>query len=208
MINGPTRRAFAAGGLWLGWSAGDAAASENDTDAMSIGVAQAPLHLVEYASTTCPHCAQFHMANWAALKTNYIDTGRVRLTLQEILTPPPQAAFAMFQLARAGSADGPEYFRRVGVLFERQPTIFQATTVAELVTQLVAIGAEWGLTQEQVMASLNDQAGRARIMRSIEAAQVLGVNSTPTFILNGERQPSEFQLSEVMTRTLDAALAR
>jgi protein-disulfide isomerase len=58
------------------------------------------------------------------------------------------------------------------------------------------------------MASLNDEAGRDRIMRSINVADAAGVSSTPTFFLNGQRLGDDFQNPEVMARTLDAALNR
>src|SRR5262245_44226707 len=102
-----TRRHFAAGAasLLIAGAAARAQTGATDADAMSIGSATAPVHLVEFASATCPHCATFHAANWATLKTNYVDTGRVRVTMQEMLTPPPVVAFGMFQLARSGGAD-------------------------------------------------------------------------------------------------------
>ncbi|MEQ1820414.1 MAG: thioredoxin domain-containing protein, partial [Terricaulis sp.] len=179
-----------------------------NADAMSLGSATAPVQLVEYASAACSHCAHFHATNWATLKTNYIDTGRVRLTLSEMLTPPPAVAFGMFQLARCGNADAPEYFRRLGILFERQHAILETGTMGGVVTSLVAAGAEWGLTEPQVMASFNDEAGRERMMRSLNAADAAGVNSTPAFFLNGQRLGDDFQNPAVMTRTLDAALNR
>ncbi len=158
---------------------------------------------------TCPHCAHFHQQNWATLKRNYIDTGRVRLTLNEMLTEPAQAAFGLFQLARAAGAAAPEYFRRVGILFERQRAIFaNVTTVGDFLNNIIAIGAEWGLSREQVMASLNDVAAGERITRSGAAADAQGITQTPTFVLNGQRLGDDFQLPDVMVRTLDAALAR
>jgi protein-disulfide isomerase len=189
-------------------AAGRAFAQTANADAMSIGSASARVELVEYASATCPHCAHFHQTNWPSLKANYIDTGRMRLTLREILTPPPAVAFGMFQLARCGNVDGPEYFRRLGILFVRQNTILQPGTIGGAVANLVVIGAEWSLTEAQIMASLNDPAGRDRIMRSINAAGAQGVTSTPAFFLNGQQLPSDFQLPDVLARTLDAALAR
>jgi protein-disulfide isomerase len=209
MIIRPTRRAFVSGGLLFAFGAGAADAQTADADSMTIGHANAPLHLVEYASMTCPHCAEFHHRNWAALKSNYIDTGRLRLTLHEMLTQPAQGAFAMFQLARAANADAPEYFRRVASLFERQQAIFaNVSTVGDLVNNLAAAGAEWGLTREQVMESLRDPAAGPRMERSLAAADAQGVTATPTFILNGMRLGADFQASEAMVRTLDAALAR
>jgi protein-disulfide isomerase len=209
MIVRPSRRAFAAGGVFLALGAGAASAQTTQPDAMTIGHANAPLHLIEFASMTCPHCAEFHHQNWATLKTNYIDTGRLRLTLHEMLTQPAQGAFALFQLARAANSDAPEYFRRVGILFERQRSIFaNVSTVGDLVNNLVAAGAEWGLTREQVMASLQDPSAGPRMERSIAAADAQGVTATPTFFLNGARLEADFQTPEVMVRTLDAALRR
>ncbi|MBP6689311.1 MAG: thioredoxin domain-containing protein [Hyphomonadaceae bacterium] len=206
----PTRRAFATGSLLLTMSAagGAWAQTTTNTDALSIGSATAPIHLVEYASMSCPHCAHFHSENWAQLKANYIDSGRVRLTMQEMLTEPAVAAFAMFQLARCGNVDGAEYFRRMGILFDRQRALMATGTVGALLESLVATGGEWGLTREQIMASLNDSAGEARISRSIAVANAAGVNSTPTFFVNGQRAPDDFATPAGMVRTLDAALAR
>ena len=209
MIIRPSRRAFAAGAsLFVIAGPARAQTGVSDPDAMSIGAANAPLHLEEYASAACTHCAHFHEANWTQLKRHYIDTGRLRLTMKEILTQPAAIAFGMFQLARCSNADGAEYFRRLGILFERQHTILSSGTVGAAVAIFVSTGSEWGLTEGQVVASLNDQAGQERIMRSINAAGAIGINSTPTFVLNGARLGAEFQTPEAMTRILDAALAR
>lgn len=175
---------------------------------MSIGAADAPLHLAEYASTTCPHCAHFHETNWALLKANYIDTGRVRLTMREMVTPPPAVAVGMFQVARCNGANADEYFRRLGVLFARQREILAGGTMVSVRDALFAIGAEWGLSNEAVWAALTDQAGAERISRSIDEAGGRGVSSTPTFFINDQRvTDSAFHTPDGMTRILDAALA-
>jgi protein-disulfide isomerase len=176
------------------------------SDEMTIGAASARIALVEYASTTCPHCAAFHEHNWAALKANYIDTGRVRLTMREMLTPPPGVALAMFQLARAQGADANEYFRRLAILYRRQARFFELSTTEELRLALVSLGGEWGLTEAQVMAALTDEAGVARIRRSIAEAQARGVTGTPAFFLNGERiADPAFHTPQGMARVLNAA---
>lgn len=184
-------------------------ARAQSTDDMTIGSVAAPLHLIEYASMTCSHCAQFHADNWLTLKTRYIDTGRVRFTLREMATPPPAVALAMFQLARCEGASGEEYLRRVGVLFERQRAILSAGTVAGVRDALLAAGAEWGLSQAQVLACLNDPAGVERIQRSIEGAMALGINHTPSFLFNGVLDEDHaFQTPDGMVRVLETRLAR
>ncbi len=201
------RRRFLMGAAAAAGASGLAYAQSNDE--MTIGLASAPLHLTEYASMTCPHCAQFHLANWTALKARYIDTGRVRFSLREMATPPPAVALAMFQLARCGGAGPDEYLRRVGILFERQSAILGAGTLGGVRDALLAAGGEWNLSQSQILASLNDPQGVQRIQRSIEGAAALGVNHTPSFLFDGVLDEDHaFQTPDGMVRILDARLAR
>ena len=200
------RRAFALG-LGATIVATGAAATEPN-EMMTLGSPNARVHLAEYASATCPHCAHFHETNWAALKANYIDTGRVRYTLREMLTPPPAVALGMFQVARCNGANAEEYFRRLGILFERREAIIATGSMARVRDALFAVGAEWGLSNEQVWATLTDQTGQDRVMRLIEEASARGVTVTPTFYLNGQKIEDQGFLSpDGMQRILDAALA-
>lgn len=184
-------------------------AEASETDVMTIGASSAPLHLIEYASATCPHCAHFHETNWARLKADYIDEGRVRLSLHELLTPPPPVALAMFQLARCGGAGGEEYFRRLGILFQRQRQILETGTMGGVRDYLVALGAEWGLVESEVMTSLNDPAGVDRIRRMIADASQRGVTGTPAFFLNGAAITDQtFLTPEGMVDILNERLSR
>ena len=62
---------------------------------LSIGKADAPVTIVEYASMTCPHCAAFHNTVLPVLKEKYIDTGKVRLVFREFLLDERGAVAAM-----------------------------------------------------------------------------------------------------------------
>jgi protein-disulfide isomerase len=177
-------------------------------DEATIGAATARLHLIEYASTTCPHCAAFHQTNWATLKARYIDAGRVRFTLRELYTPPAPVALAMFQLARCNDADPAEYIRRVGVMFERQQQIMASGTGAGIRDQLLAIAREWSLTDAQALACFSDETGVQRAQRSMAEADTRGVSATPTFFLGAEQVTDHaFHTTEGMTRILDAELS-
>src|SRR6185503_2006793 len=63
-----------------------------------LGKADAPVTIIEYASMTCPHCANFHKTTYPALKTKYIDTGKVRFIFREF--PLDELAVAAAMLAR------------------------------------------------------------------------------------------------------------
>lgn len=178
-------------------------------DDMAIGEANAPLQLIEYASTTCPHCADFHAAVAAQLKTNYIDNGKLRWIFREFPTPPPQIAVAGFQLARCGGATSEQYFARVGVLFEQQRAIFATGSMEGVRAKLVEIGAGAGLSEQQVMECITDQTGADRIRRTVETGtREFNITGTPTLILNGQKLEDPSVLTyEGLSRALDAALA-
>lgn len=177
-------------------------------DMFTLGQPNAPVRLMEFASMTCPHCAEFHDANWAQLKAAYIDTGRVQYSMHEMATPPAPVSFAMFQLARAGNAEAGEYFRRVAILFSRQRAILGTGTMGGVRDALIAAGAEWGLSNEQVMAAISDEAAAQRMQRSITAALNRGVTQTPYFLINDGAVEAAFMAPGGMSRVLDAAIAR
>ena len=59
-----------------------------------LGRVDAPVTVVEYASFTCPHCADFHTQVLPAFKAKYIDTGKVRLVYRNLPTSPANLAEA------------------------------------------------------------------------------------------------------------------
>lgn len=177
---GTTRRAVSVGVIsTLAMLTKIDAAAALEGEEVTIGAPDAPAHLVEYASATCPHCAQFHAANWERLKHGYVDSGRVRFTLREMATPPAAVALGMFQLARCEAGSPEEYFRRVGIMFERQRQILETETMAGVRDSLLRLGAEWSLNSAQVMACLNDAGGVTRIQRSMQEAASQGITGTP-----------------------------
>jgi len=203
-----SRRLFTVGSTLTALIGGTAHAAGLTADDVTVGATDARVHLIEYASSTCPHCAAFHAVAWETLLTRYIDTGRVRFTFREMATAPPAVALAMFQLARCETEQPTEYLRRVGILFERQAAILGTGTGAGVRDALIALGAEWRLSPEQVMACITDPAGPPRITRSIEQAAALGITSTPSFILNGTRLADHsIHTAEDLTAILDARLA-
>jgi hypothetical protein len=82
-----------------------------------LGDEKAPVTVVEYASMTCGHCANFHKTVLPYIKEKYIDTGKVRMIMREFPLDP--LAAAAFMLARCAPED--KYFDMVSLFFEQQP---------------------------------------------------------------------------------------
>jgi protein-disulfide isomerase len=176
---------------------------------MVLGAANAPVTLIEYASATCPHCAHFHETVWDQLKANYIDTGRVRFIFREFPTPPAAVAVAGFQIARCGGATPEQYFARLGEIFrEHDDMLGPGATMDSIRGKLLDIGASAGLSQDQVLQCISDEAGAARIRRIEEGSRQFDVTGTPTLILNGQKLEGAEPLTyDGLSHLIDQALA-
>ena len=153
-------------------------------DALFLGSAKAPVVIEEYASLSCSHCAEFNAEVFPAFKAKYIDTGKVRYVLREFITPPTEVAVAAWMTARCAGKD--QYFTFVDSFFRRQPEMFKT---GDAKAALVAAGRDGGLDEPKVVACLNDQSQADAVQRRVDAAVARGVESTPTFFINGAPLP-------------------
>jgi protein-disulfide isomerase len=88
--------------VWLPLVLGEGSAAEAGDHAL--GDPNAPVTIIEYASLTCPHCAEFHEDVLPQLKERYIAPGKVRLVYRDF--PLDQRALAAASLERLGKLGG------------------------------------------------------------------------------------------------------
>jgi protein-disulfide isomerase len=170
---------------------------------MAIGSDKAPVTIIEYASMTCPHCAHFSETTFPELRKRYIDTGKVRFIFREF--PLDKLAAAGFMLARCASKDGggERYMAVIETLFAKQ----QEWVVPDNpVPPLKNIARQFGFTEDSFNACLQNQ----NIMNDIQAtrdraAAKLGVNSTPTFFVNGKKVTGDVTI-DVLAKEIDPYL--
>jgi protein-disulfide isomerase len=159
---------------------------------MAIGPANASVTITEYASMTCPHCAAFAEKVFPKIKSEYVDTGKVRYVFREFPLDIKAAAGSM--LARCiAKDDGGKYFAVIDMLFRQQNDwVLKNTTET-----LMRIGKQAGLSQQAVEDCLKDQALLDKIAADQKyASDVLKVNSTPTFFINGDMVKGETSFEE------------
>ncbi len=151
---------------------------------MALGPNDAAVTITEFASMTCPHCAAFNAEVFPKIKSTYIDTGKIRYIFREFPLDIKAAAGSM--LARCiAKDDAAKYFAVVDVLFKQQMDwAYGKTSTTDGLTR---IGKQAGLSQEQVDTCLKDQALLDKIAADQKyATDILKVNSTPTFFINGD----------------------
>ena len=156
-----------------------------------IGNADAPVTIVEYASMTCPHCAQFQMVIFPQLKAKYIDTGKAKYMLREF--PLDNLAVGAFMLARCAGDD--RYYPMVDGLFDTQET--WAVTGPEAKEKLLLIARQAGFSKERFDQCLGDKVLFNKIVDTRSRGHDrFAVNSTPTFFVNGKRMKGDHQLKD------------
>jgi protein-disulfide isomerase len=172
-------------------SASDVAKPQSLPD-MALGPANASVTVTEYASMTCPHCAAFNDNVFPKIKSEYIDTGKVRYVFREFPLDIKAAAGSM--LARCiARDDAGKYFAVIDMLFKQQSDWVTKNTTETL----TRIGKQAGLSQQAVEDCLKDQALLDKIAADQKFAnEVLKVNSTPTFFINGEMIRGETSFEE------------
>jgi protein-disulfide isomerase len=159
---------------------------------MALGPANAAVTITEYASMTCPHCAAFNEQVFPKIKAEYIDTGKVRYIFREFPLDIKAAAGSMLSRCIA-NGDAPKYFAVTDMLFRQQNDWVMKNTTETL----TRIGKQAGLTQQQVEVCLKDQSLLDKIVADQKyASDVLKVDSTPTFFINGDKIKGETSLEE------------
>ena len=159
---------------------------------MAVGPAKAPGTIYEFASMSCPHCAAFEQNVFPMIRSKYVDTGKVRYVFREFPLDIKAAAGSM--LARCiAKDDAQKYFTVVDLLFKQQDDWVMKNTTETL----TRIGKQAGLSQQAVEDCLKDQALLDKIAADQKYAnEVLKVNSTPTFFINGEMIKGETSFEE------------
>jgi protein-disulfide isomerase len=189
---------IALGGAWWYWNqSGDSGvsltaamaqdAADIDTSIvqeMSIGNPDAAVTVIEYASFTCPHCRNFHENAFGDLKTNYIDTDKINFIYREVYFD----RFGLWAGMVARCAGPTRYFGITDLLYATQSEWMAGGDPALIVANLRKLAKTAGMNDEQLDVCLND-AEKAQAMVAVfkENATADDVNSTPTFIIDGEK---------------------
>jgi len=146
-----------------------------------LGKAEAPVTIIEYASLTCPHCAAFEAETLPKIRAEWIDTGKAKLIFRDF--PFDNSAFQAAVLARC--ADPDKFYGFIDVLFKSQANWGHSKDPG---ASLIQIGKLGGVTEARFKSCQEDKALTDGILNGrLYAEQVLKVDSTPTFFINGKK---------------------
>jgi protein-disulfide isomerase len=162
-----------------------------------LGSAEAPITIVEYASLTCPHCAHFEADVLPKLREKWIDPGKVKLVLRDY--PLDQPALDAAVVARCAPPE--RFYGFVETLFAQQQRWVMAKDYKAALARIAELG---GLGKSQLDTCLAKKELEQQVLQSrLTASQELGVESTPSFFINGtkfEGAPTVEQFDTVLSR--------
>lgn len=151
---------------------------------IALGAEDAPLTMIEYASYTCGHCANFHRDVFPQLKADYIDTGMVRFVQRDVYFDQPGLWAGI--LARCGGDE--KYYPVSGMLFDEQQSWLAGGSGDEIASNLRRIGLKAGMTDEQMTACWDDTAKVEQLITTFQQnATADEIEATPTFIIGDEK---------------------
>lgn len=145
----------------------------------AIGNPDAKITVVEYASVTCPACANFHQTVYGDFKKKYVDSGLVRFIFREYPTAPENIAQAGFLIANCAADD--RFFDSIKLQFDRQAQIRRDPR-----GELVKIARSAGLSEADFEACLQNQEEIDKYKAVVQGGIDAGVSGTPSFFINGE----------------------
>lgn len=151
-----------------------------------LGDKNAPITFIEYASLSCPHCAIFYSDAFPKLKTDYIDSGKIKFVYRDFPLNQPALAAGVLALCQVKDAnrDAEKYYNFIKVLLRTQESW---AFVQDFSEKLKTIAKLDGISNDKFASCMENKDLQERILKNrLQAAQVLQISSTPTFFVNGE----------------------
>ena len=147
-----------------------------------IGNEDAKITIIEYASLSCSHCADFHTNTLETLKKEYIDTGKARMVFRDYPFNYPALLGSMVLRCI------PENYRYdyMNALFKLQPDWVNKKN-KKTIQELYKIMQSGGMTKDEYDACIYNTELENEILEGVMKAQnEFNIKSTPSFIINGK----------------------
>ena len=158
----------------------------------------APVTIIEYASLSCSHCAAFQKETFPELQKKYIETGKVQFIFRHFPLNEPALRAAMLT-----ECSGDKFHTFVKVLFQTQEKWAYDEKFADTLRTTANLGGIASAVFDNCIANKDIE---GRIVNGMErAAKELGVDSTPTLFVNGQKA-NGFQDIDTLSKLIDKHL--
>lgn len=165
----------------------EATADQIDTSSiveMTMGPEDAKVTVIEYASFTCPYCANFHVDQFKKLKADYIDQDKIHFVYRDVYFD--QLGLWASMVARCGGEE--KFFGIADMIYKQQRDWIGEGDPVQAGDALRRIGKVAGLGADEVNACLeNEDRARTLVAWFKKNAEADDIDSTPTLLVNGQK---------------------
>jgi len=146
-----------------------------------LGDKNAPVTMVEFSDYECPFCKRHFDETYAKLKTDYVDTGKVKIVFRDLPLSFHANAHKEAEAAECvrSLSDDETYFKYHDAIFTK--TTSGGTGFA--LTELAPLAATFGLDQAKVQSCIDDGKFTAEVDKDMADASAVGANATPSFFI-------------------------
>jgi protein-disulfide isomerase len=141
--------------------------------AMTRGVATATVTIVEFSDFQCPFCKRV-VPTIDQLMKEY--DGRVRLVFKDLPLPSHEMARPAHEAARCAAETG-KFWAYHDRLFQEQPAFERR--------DLIRYAVDLDIDRASFVKCLEDRRYAAVVEGDVSQARSLGINGTPSFLING-----------------------
>ena len=152
-----------------------------------LGSPNAPVEVIEFADFECPGCGQFATLTEVDVRTRLVNTGKVRLRFMDFPLPIHRNTWDA-HLAAACANDQGKFWEMHDVIFQYQDR-WNGEATRRPRSVLADLAKQIGLDMSKYEACMDADTHRAKIQASVQEADRLQVQQTPTFIIGGQKIP-------------------
>ena len=156
--------------------------TEINDDDFVIGDLDAPITIIEYASLSCSHCADFHVNKLPKLIEEFVDTGKAKIVFRDFPFNWPALVGSMVLRCVPSELR----YQYTDALYQLQSRWVVRDKV-KIKQELYKIMQSGGMTKAQFNECLGNKELENLILQGIiNAQEEFNIKSTPSFIINGK----------------------
>ena len=168
------------------------------------GNADAPVTIEEYADLLCPYCSMFAQLTAPQIMERYVDTGKVRYVFFDFPIHQGEASFLGAEAGRCAAEQG-AFWQMHNILFGRvREWSTKRNPRATFRQYAESLGLDGGSFKECVDSGKYREA----VLATRRRGEQMGVDRTPTFIINGNRRETGALAFDRMAAIIEEELAK
>lgn len=168
---------------------------------ISVGAQDAPVVIYEFADYQCPGCGQFATFVTPLVKERLVKDGTVRYVYYDFPLPSHAHSFLAARAARCANVQG-KFWEYHDLLYARQPSWSGLSDATDF---FVDLAGPAGVEKRPFEECLRSDQFAEEVTRNLRLGESLGVQGTPTIIINGKRlaePPSYSELEELVRQEI------